>query len=84
MIKIITKDSKVSKRNMIKSLNIVKKFMRMLRIMLTGREKSIYEMASRSSICCCLRQFSSVVELFIGFLTSGLSFVKNCWGRILW
>ena len=27
MIKIITKDSKVSKRNMIKSLNIVKKFM---------------------------------------------------------
>ena len=34
MIKIITKDSKVSKRNMIKSLKIVKKFMRMLRIML--------------------------------------------------
>ena len=41
MIKIITKDSKVSKRNMIKSLNIVQKFMRMLRVMLTGREKSI-------------------------------------------
>ena len=41
MIKIITKDSKVSKRNMIKILNIVKKFMRMLRIMVTGREKSI-------------------------------------------
>ena len=41
MIKIITKDSKVSKRNMIKSLNIVKQLMRMLRIMLTGREKSI-------------------------------------------
>ena len=41
MIKIITKDSKVSKRNMIKSINIVKKFTRMLRIMLTGREKSI-------------------------------------------
>ena len=41
MIKIITKDSKVSKRNMIKSLNIVKKFMRMFRIMLTGREESI-------------------------------------------
>ena len=41
MIKIITKDSKVSKRNIIKSLNIVQKFMRMLRIMLTGREKSI-------------------------------------------
>ena len=34
MIKIITKASKVSKRNMIKSLNIVKKFMKMLRIML--------------------------------------------------
>ena len=32
MIKIITKDSKVSKRNMIKSLNIVKKFMRMLEL----------------------------------------------------
>ena len=41
MIKIITKDSKVSKRNIIKSLNIVEKFMRMLRIMLNGREKSI-------------------------------------------
>ena len=41
MIKIITKDSKVSRRNIIKSLNIVKKFMRMLRNMLTGREKSI-------------------------------------------
>ena len=32
-------------------------------------------MASRSNIFCCLRQFSSVVELFIGFLTSGLSFM---------
>ena len=41
MIKIITKASKVSKRNMNKSLNIVKKFMKMLRIMLTDREKSI-------------------------------------------
>ena len=40
MIKIITKVSKVSKRNIIKSLNIVKKFMKMLRIMLTGREKA--------------------------------------------
>ena len=35
MIKIITKASKVSKRNMNKSLNTVKKFMKMLRIMLT-------------------------------------------------
>ena len=35
LIKIITKASKVSKRNMNKSLNIVKKFMKMLRIMLT-------------------------------------------------
>ena len=35
MIKIITKDSKVSKRNMIKSLNIVKKIMKMLSISLT-------------------------------------------------
>ena len=84
MIRIIVKDSKVSKRNMMKSLNILKKFARMFRIMVTGREKSIEEMASRSNIFCCLRQFSSVVELFIGFLTSGLSFVKNCWGQILW
>ena len=41
MIKMITKVSKVSKRNIIKSLNIVKKFVRMFGIMLTGREKSI-------------------------------------------
>ena len=41
MIKIIRKHSKISKRNMIKSLNIVKKFMKMLIIKLTGREKSI-------------------------------------------
>ena len=41
-------------------------------------------MASRSNIFCCLRQFSRVVELFIGFLTIGLSFVKNSWRRILW
>ena len=41
MIKIITRASKVSKRNMNKSLNIVKKFMKTLKIMLTGREKSI-------------------------------------------
>ena len=33
---------------------------------------------------CCLVRFSSVVELFIDFLTSGLSFVKSCWGLILW
>ena len=25
-----------------------------------------------------------MVGLFIGFLTCGLSFVKNCWGLILW
>ena len=41
MIKIIIKDSKVSKRNMMKGLNIVKKFARMFRIMVTDREKSI-------------------------------------------
>ena len=35
MIKIITKGSKVSKRNMIKSLNIVKNCLRFVRIMLT-------------------------------------------------
>ena len=40
MIKIITKASKVSKRNMNKGLDIVKKFMKMLSIMLTDREKS--------------------------------------------
>ena len=41
MIKIITKASKVSKRNMNKGWNIVKKFMKMLSIMLTDREMSI-------------------------------------------
>ena len=41
MIKINTKASNVSKRNMNKILNIVKKFIKMLRIMLTDREKSI-------------------------------------------
>ena len=41
-------------------------------------------MFSLSKIFCCLRRDSSVVELFIGFLTSWLSFVKNCWGLILW
>ena len=45
MIKIIIKASKVSKRNMNKSLSIVKKFMKMLKIVflkiLTDREKSI-------------------------------------------
>ena len=41
MIKIITKALKVSKINMNKGLNIVKKFMKMLSIMLTDREKSI-------------------------------------------
>ena len=41
MIKIKTKASKVSKRKMKKILNIVKKFNKMLRIMLTDREKSI-------------------------------------------
>ena len=46
MIKIITKASKLSKRNMNKSLNIVKTFIKMLKILLTDREKSIQEMAS--------------------------------------
>ena len=41
MIKIIRKDLKISKRNMMKGLNIVKKFAKMFRIMVTGREKSI-------------------------------------------
>ena len=45
MIKIIIKASKVSKRNMNKSLCIVKKFIQMLKIVclkiLTDREKSI-------------------------------------------
>ena len=45
MIKIIIKASKVLKRNMNKSLSIVKKFMKMLKIVflkiLTDREKSI-------------------------------------------
>ena len=41
MIKIIRKDSKISKRNMMKGLIIVKKFAKMFRNMVTGREKSI-------------------------------------------
>ena len=41
MIRIITKASKVSKGNMNRNLNIVKKFMKMLKNMLTDREKSI-------------------------------------------
>ena len=45
MIKIIIKASKVSKRNMNKSLSIVKKFMKMFKIVflkiLTDREQSI-------------------------------------------
>ena len=41
MIRIITKASKVSKRNMNKNFNVVKKFMKVLKIMLTDREKSI-------------------------------------------
>ena len=41
MIKIITQASKVSKRNMNKSWNIVKTFMKMLSNMLTDRKKSI-------------------------------------------
>ena len=41
-------------------------------------------MISLSNIFCCLRRDSSVVELFIDFMASGLSFVKSCWGLILW
>ena len=41
-------------------------------------------MISLSNVCRCLRRDSSVVELFVDFLTSGLSFVKSCWGLILW
>ena len=41
-------------------------------------------MISSSNIFCCLRRDSSVVELFMDFLTSGLSFLKNCWGLFLW
>ena len=41
MIKIITKDSKISKRNFIKVLSIVKNCMRVVRIILTDSEKSI-------------------------------------------
>ena len=41
-------------------------------------------MISSSNIFCCLRRDSSVVELFMDFSTSGLSFVENCWGLILW
>ena len=66
MIKIIIKASKVSNRNMNKSLSIMKKFMKMLKIVflkiLTDREKSIKEMISSPKFFCCLRRDSSVVE----------------------
>ena len=41
IIKMIIKASKVTKRNMNKSLSIAKKFMKMLKIVLIDREKSI-------------------------------------------
>ena len=41
-------------------------------------------MISSSNIFCCLRRNSSVVELFMDCLTSGLSFKKNCRGLVLW
>ena len=41
-------------------------------------------MISLSNIFCCSRRDSSVVELFMDFLTSGLSFVKSCWALSLW
>ena len=72
---------------MSKSLNSMKNFMKRFKFVffeiLTVREKRIQEKISSSNIFCCLGQNSSVVGLFIGFLTSGLSFVKNCWGLIL-
>ena len=37
-------------------------------------------MIRSSNIFCCLGRDSSVVGLFIGFLTSGLSFVKKLLG----
>ena len=58
--------------------------MKMLKIMLTDREEEHLRNGFLVEYFCCLGQFSSVVELFIGFLTSGLGFVKSCWGRILW
>ena len=75
MIKIIIKASKVSKRNMNKSLSIVKKFMKLLKIVLTDRE-----IASWSNIFCCLGRFSSVVELFIDFFDKWVVFCEKLLG----
>ena len=82
------KASKISIKNMSKSFSSMKDFMKIFMIVffkiLTDCEKSIHEMFRSSNIFCCLGRGSSVVGLFISFLTSGLSFVKNCWGLILW
>ena len=37
-------------------------------------------MVSRSNIFCCLRQFSSVVELFIGFFNKWVEFCEKLLG----
>ena len=88
IINMIIKASKVSNRNMNKSLISMKNFIKRLNIVflkiLTDREKSILEKISGSNIFCCLRPDSSVVELFMDFLTSGLSFMKSCWGLMFW
>ena len=67
IMKMIIKASKVSNRNMNKSLNSMKKFIKRFKIVflkiLIDREKRI----SLLNIFCCLRRGSSVVELFIDF-----------------
>ena len=71
MIKIITKASKVSKRNMNKSLIIVKKIMKMLSIKLTDREKSIEENGFLNEYFLLFGAIFKCGRIIYWFLTSG-------------
>ena len=76
-------------KKIIKSLEIRKSFMRKFEIkffiMVTVGKRIIQE---NDSFVEFFFEFlglnSSVVGLFIDFSTSGLSFLKNCWGLVLW
>ena len=75
-------------KRQIKKLEIRKSFMRKFKIkffiMVTLQKRSIEKRSVRRIIFEFLGRNSSVVGLFIDFLTSGLSYLKNCWGLILW
>ena len=80
MIKIIIKASKVSKRNTNKSLIFVKNFMKMLKIVLTDREKSIEEMASSSNIFCCLGRIFKCGRIIYWFFDKWVEFCEKLLG----